>query len=91
MIKDVKSGMYDINLERDEILTKLHKNLLFPLSGYLHLHLPSDIIEQYESGLPLTDVQIHLVEKSMKGIKKKKSYLIYSIDWMDHKKRMFRK
>ena len=63
VIKDVKSGMYDINLERDEILTKLHKNLFFPLSRYLHLHLPSDILEQNEIELPLLDSQIHLVER----------------------------
>ena len=82
VIKDVKSGMYDINLERDEILTKLHKNLYFPLSRYLHLHLPSDIIEQYGIGLPLTDVQIHLVERINERYQeeKKLSHLFHKLD-----------
>ena len=40
VIKDVKSGMYNIDLERDEILTKLHQKVFFPLSNYLHLKLP---------------------------------------------------
>ena len=82
VIKDVKSGMYDINLERDEILTKLHKNLFFPLSRYLHLHLPSDIIEQYEIGLPLTDVQIHFVERINERYQEEKrlSHLFHRLD-----------
>ena len=63
VIKDVKSGMYNIDLERDEILTKLRQKLFFPLSNYLHLKLPSHIVEQYELGLPLLDRQIQLVEK----------------------------
>lgn len=82
VIKDVKSGMYDINLERDEILTKLHKNLYFRLSRYLHLHLPSDIIEQYGIGLPLTDVQIHLIERINERYQeeKKLSHLFHKLD-----------
>ena len=82
VIKDVKSGMYDINLERDEILTKLHKNLFFPLSRYLHLHLPSDIVEQNEIGLPLTDVQIHLIERinARYQEEKKLSHLFHKLD-----------
>ncbi len=63
VIKDVKSGLYTINLERDEILTNLHKGLNFPLSNYLHLNIPTDIIEQYKVGLPLTDNQIRLIKK----------------------------
>ena len=63
VIKDVKSGMYNIHLERDEILTKLRQKVFFPLSNYLHLKLPSYIVEQYELGLPLLDRQIQLVEK----------------------------
>ena len=63
VIKDVKSGMYNIDLERDEILTKLRQKVFFPLSNYLHLKLPSHIVEQYELGLPLLDRQIQLVEK----------------------------
>ena len=82
VIKDVKSGMYDINLERDEILTKLHKHLYFPLSRYLHLNLPSDIIEQHEIGLPLTDVQIHFVERINERYQeeKKLSHLFHKLD-----------
>lgn len=63
VIKDVKSGMYNIDLERDEILTKLKKKLFFPLDKYLHLKLPPDIVEQHQVGLPLTDLQINLVER----------------------------
>ncbi|WP_428912351.1 hypothetical protein [Niallia sp. Krafla_26] len=72
VIKDVKSGMYDINLERDKILAKFHRNLFFPLSNYLHLDLPSDIVDQYEIGLPLTDNQIHLIEKINERYKEEK-------------------
>ncbi|MBU8729735.1 hypothetical protein KM915_06660 [Cytobacillus oceanisediminis] len=61
VIKDVKSGMYNIDLERDEILTKLKRKLFFPLDKYLHLELPSEIVEQHQVGLPLTDIQSNLV------------------------------
>lgn len=63
VIKDVKSGLYTINLERDEILTKLHTRMFFPLSAFLHLNIPPEIVAQYEVGLPLTDNQIRYVEK----------------------------
>jgi hypothetical protein len=63
VIKDVKSGMFAIDVERDEILLKHKKNLFFPLDSYLHLSLPKDIIYQYEVGLPLSDNQIALVER----------------------------
>ncbi|WP_227938578.1 hypothetical protein [Alkalihalobacillus deserti] len=63
VIKDVKNGMYAIDLERDDILVKYKKNLFYPLASYLHLSLPQDIIDQYEAGLPLSDNQIALVER----------------------------
>ncbi|WP_332695532.1 hypothetical protein [Halalkalibacter lacteus] len=63
VIKDVKNGMYAIDLERDEILIKYKKNLFYPLASYMHLSLPQDIIDQYEAGLPLSDNQIKLVER----------------------------
>ena len=72
VIKDVKSGMYNIDLERDEILTKLPQKVFFPLSNYLHLKLPSHIVEQYELGLPLLDRQIQLVEKINVSYKEEK-------------------
>ena len=72
VIKDVKSGMYNIDLERDEILTKLRQKVFFPLSNYLHLKIPPHIIEQYELGLPLLDRQIHLVEKINVSYKEEK-------------------
>ncbi len=63
VIKDVKKGMYSIDLERDEILLKHKKNLFYPLQAYLHLPLPQDLLDQYEIGIPLTDNQINLVER----------------------------
>ena len=72
VIKDVKSGMYNIDLERDEILTKLRKKVFFPLSNYLHLKIPPHIIEQYELGLPLLDRQIQLIEKINVNYKEEK-------------------
>ena len=82
VIKDVKSGMYNIHLERDEILTKLHQKVFFPLSHYLHLQIPLHIIEQYEIGLPLLDSQIHLIKKINETYKeeKKLSRLFDSLD-----------
>ena len=80
IIKDVKSGLYTINLERDEILTKLHKGLFFPLSNYLHLNIPQEMIEQFEIGLPLTDSQIRLVEKINVNYEEEKSYLAFLTD-----------
>jgi hypothetical protein len=63
VIKDVKKGLYSIDLERDEILVKYKKNLFYPLEKYMHLPLPQNLIDQYELGLPLSDNQIHLVER----------------------------
>lgn len=63
VIRDVKSGMYAIDVERDEMLVKYRKNLFFPLTSYLHLSLPQDMIDQYNVGLPLTDNQIELVKR----------------------------
>ncbi|KHF38443.1 hypothetical protein [Halalkalibacter okhensis] len=63
VIKDVKKGLYSIDLERDEILMKYKKNLFYPLDKYMHLPLPQDLLDQYERGLPLSDNQINLVER----------------------------
>ncbi|MFC0559220.1 hypothetical protein [Halalkalibacter alkalisediminis] len=63
VIKDVKNGMYAIDLERDDILVKYKKNLFYPLVSYMHVSIPQDIIDQYELGLPLSDHQIALVER----------------------------
>ena len=88
VIKDVKSGMYNIHLERDEILTKLRQKVFFPLSNYLHLKIPPHIIEQYELGLPLLDRQIHLVEKINERYKEEKK-LSRLFDRLDSKQKAY--
>jgi len=88
VIKDVKSGMYNIDLERDEILTKLRQKVFFPLSNYLHLKLPPYILEQYELGLPLLDRQIHLVEKINVRYKEEKK-LSRLFDRLDSKQKAY--
>ena len=88
VIKDVKSGMYNIDLERDEILTKLRQKVFFPLSNYLHLKIPPHIIEQYELGLPLLDRQIHLVEKINERYKEEKK-LSRLFDRLDSKQKAY--
>ncbi|GAE28640.1 hypothetical protein JCM9140_4893 [Halalkalibacter wakoensis JCM 9140] len=63
VIREIKKGMYSIDLERDEILVKHKKSLHYPLQEYLHLPLPKEITDQHEIGLPLTDNQIRQVER----------------------------
>ena len=88
VIKDVKSGMYNIDLERDEILSKLHQKVFFPLSNYLHLKIPPHIVEQYELGLPLLDRQIQLVEKLNVSYKEEKK-LSRLFDHLDSKQKAY--
>ncbi|ARK32333.1 hypothetical protein [Halalkalibacter krulwichiae] len=72
IIKDIKKGMYLIDLERDEILVKYKKKLYYPLQSFLHLAIPQDFIDQHEVGLPLTDNQIATVERLHKQYEEEK-------------------
>lgn len=58
LVKAITQGLKKIDLERDEILTKVidHWKMPFPIPS--NLEIPSDILNQLEIGLPLLERQV---------------------------------
>jgi hypothetical protein len=58
VVKDILDGFLKVDLERDEILLALRRNDIFDLSPYMITGtIPSEYIEQFLLGLPLTKKQ----------------------------------
>lgn len=59
ILKDIKNGLYKIDLERDEILLKFYRKDILPSTHYDQIKgIPENIIKQIKVGLPLTDNQL---------------------------------
>lgn len=58
LVKAITQGLTKIDLERDEILTKIIDGWKMPFSIPLNLEIPPDIVNQLEAGLPLLERQL---------------------------------
>lgn len=58
LVKAITQGLKKIDLERDEILTKVIDGWKMPFPVPSNLEIPSDIVNQLEIGLPLLERQV---------------------------------
>lgn len=76
MVRLVVKGLKEIDLERDEILSKVIDNWELPLNIPAGVEIPDDISEQLRVKLPLLDRQIKQLEKIIsKYFIKEKRYI----------------
>lgn len=74
VIKDVKKGLYHIDLERDEILVKYSNREFYTKVLPDDVNLPSIIDEQLRLKLPLTELQIKQINRLLEKYNEKKRY-----------------
>lgn len=76
MVRLVTKGLKEIDLERDEILSKIIEKWELPLNIPAGVEIPEDISEQLRVKLPLLDRQIEKLEKLItKYFIKEKKYI----------------
>ncbi|WP_026675329.1 hypothetical protein [Alkalihalobacterium bogoriense] len=74
IIKDVKKGIYHIDLERDEILTKFYHRDFYTRKIPKGFEVPDLFAKQLALELPLTDLQIHKLDRLLDEYESKRRY-----------------
>lgn len=71
LVREIMKGLKEIDLERDEILTKVIDNWILPFDIPRNVQIPRDMVEQLRVNIPLLDRQIarlrSLITKSIKS------------------------
>jgi len=75
LVKSISKGLEIIDLEKDEILTKVIDEWTIPFEITPKLEIPSDIINQLVIGLPLLDRQVARLRKLIYGSVKPRTKL----------------
>jgi|tagenome__1003787_1003787.scaffolds.fasta_scaffold20947881_1 hypothetical protein len=77
VVRDIKSGILQINTKRDELLIKIQAKQFTDLIRYIEkgIEIPESISKQVQIGIPLFNDQLHDLEKSLEELKWKKWYI----------------
>ena len=72
VVQEVKKGFYHINEERDEILSKIGKKLLFDYEYYEEIEIPELYKEQLRLKLHLSSRQLNYLNRKVKDLWEKR-------------------
>jgi len=73
LVKAIAKGLNVIDLEKDELLTKIINHWTIPIEIPANFKLPSDIISQLRVNLPLLDRQVSILREQLFGSKSPRS------------------